>query len=266
MEKIFHKINSNAAVSMYQSLIDECISNSCESTNTIYKYYNEMKKIDKGVLFDRNLASADALAFFFDGIDISFVDKSKTYKKRFLRMIQRLCNYSLVYGFDCTGKVTVKIDEKLDEVDIKYTGEKLCDRKQNWQAIDNIEMLNETPLSRLQDTFDEYKNNGALDNQVEFVLRSYLKDIKVSETYLNDLKNWKYQTIVFGKSDYPLFERDFMLLDKVVLRYFEDLMTKRVQKDLRRDDIKVKCFLDEENQMNLIVSKCYFKQKKKNAQ
>lgn len=264
MEKLFHKINSNAAFSMYQSLIDECISNLRESTNTIYKYYTEIKKIDKSVLVDRNLASSDALAFFFEDEKISFVGKSKTYKKCFLRMVERLCNYSLVYGFDCTGKVTVKIDENLDDLDIKYTGEKLCDRRQKWQAIDNIEMLNQIPLNRLQDTFDEYKNNDALDSQIEFVLRSYLKDIRVSENYLKDLKNWKHQIVVFGKSDYHLFERDFMLLDKEVLKYFEDLMTKRVQKDLRRDDIKVKCFLDEEKQINLSISKRHFKQKKKN--
>ena len=266
MEKIFHKINSNASVAMYQALIDECTLNVKESTNAIYKYYTEIKKIDKSVLYDRNLASSDALAFFFDDVKISFMNKSKTYKKHFLRTIERLCNYSLVYGFDCTGKVTVKINENLDDLDIRYTGEKLCDRKQKWQAIDNIEMLNEIPLNRLQETFDEYKNNDALDNQVEFVLRSYLKDIKVSENYLDDLKKWKYRTVIFGKSTYPLFERDFMLLDKEVLKYFEDLMTKRVQKDLKRDDIKVKLFLDEENQINLIISKRYFRQKKKNMQ
>lgn len=268
MEKIFHKINSNSACSMYKSLIDDCISDMRDGTDTtyaVYKFYKEIKRLDKSVLYDRHVASSDALDFFFEGTRVPFVGKSKTYKKHFLRMVEKLCKYSLVYGFDCTGKVTIKIDECLDELDIRYTGEKICDRKESWLASYNIENLNEVPFSRLQSTYDEYKNKCfLLDHQVEFVLKSYFRDIKVSENYLNDLKNWKHQTVVFGKSDYPLFERDFMLLDKEVLKYFEDLMTKRVQKDLRKDDIKVKLFLDEENQINLIVSKRYFKQKKKN--
>jgi len=267
MKNFFKAVNENSLVNLNAHIIDDLLF--CDDVKCIdvfEKYLSQMSLVDKSLLNDDNLGKLEALEAFFGKSELpSFEGKSKMYKKSFLSMLKNLSQKEMLYELNGSERISFSIDADSHMLNVEYTNQKLCDRKDNSLAISNINDLKGISLNGLQDKYEEYKSKDIpLDSQVEFVLRSYLNTIKVSNSYKDSLENWKSNIIVYGKSEYYLFERDFLLLDDAVLNYFDYLMTMRVQTDLGRDDIVARVILDEEARVALLISKQYFKQKVKN--
>lgn len=269
MKQFFKTVNENSIVYLNTALINDFFyCDDIKSMNTFERYLLQMSSVDKTLLNDRNLGALEALEVYFGKSELSsFEGKSKTYKKYFLNMLKGLCEKEMVSVLNGNEKINIVINKQSQLLDIEYTGEKLCDRKDNSLAISNIKGLSCDSLDEIRNKYEQYKlENISLDSQVEFVLRNYFNYLKASESYIKGLPNWKHDIISFGKSEYSLFEHDFLLLDKVVLDYFDYLMTLRVQADLERDDIKAKVILEADNQIALLILKKHSKQKNKNMQ
>lgn len=266
METLFKKLNENATVAMYAGLIEDFISEDTKSyIPVIYGYYLDVKNIDKNNLSDKNLAQLEALQFFFKKFDIPFKEKSNTYKKYFLKLLTKLYQHQLLYGFNDNNRVNISLDLEKNCVEYDFTHEKVCDRKYQDLAIQNINNLKDVELESLDEILTEYeKQPWLLDWQVAFVLKSYLNEIVVSDSYHEELLNWKNQMVVFGKSENQLFEKTYFYLDQIVRDYMDSLFTKRVRADLGRDDVIVHSVLDYDNKVVFVISKQYNKQKKKN--
>ena len=265
MEELFKKLNDNSTIMMYSTIIDEVIKEDKQNQmKAIQDFFLKMKMVDKNVLNDKNLGVLEALEFFFEDKKIDFSSKSKRYKKYFLKMLSTVYQHESLYEFNDNHPVLLTIDEETNDINLQYEDKKLCDRKNNSLAIANIHELQNISPDKLMDKYNQYKMGEIpCDLQVLFVLESYLKTIELSTTYLNDVQNWSKQIVVYGNvSSY--YVKQFYDLDKIVLDYFDELMTQRVQADLKRNDVVVHAFIDGDNQFSLLITKQHKKQKNKN--
>lgn len=267
MEKIFKKLNDNSTIMMYSSLIYEVIKEDKQNQiNAIYNFYSKMKTVDKSVLNDKNLGLLEALEFFFEDKNIDFSNKSKRYKKHFLAMLSIVYQHESIYEFNYNRPVLFTIDEETNCINIQYENKNLCERKENALTIANVCELRRTSLDNLMDKYQQYQMGKIpCDKQVLFVLECYLRGIEISKTYLDDIQNWSKQVIVYGNVP-PHFAEQFYNLDEIVVDYFNELMTQRIQSDLKRDDIVAHAFIDGDNQFSLLITKQHKKQKNKNMQ
>lgn len=267
LEDLFNKLNDNSIVRMETFLIEDLIATDKQNhMDTIYHYLLAIKeKIDRNNLNNANLAKLNALELLFENSNISFKGKTNGYKRIFLKMLQLVLQHQELYVKNNNCRVTASIDPTFDRVRLHYTMDKICERKDQSLAIRNIQDFKNTPLNELQNKLGDYLAIPLfIDPQVAFVLKNYLQGIEVSETYAQDIKNWKHGFVVYGTIPEVEVEQ-FYALDHSVLDYFNYLMTQRVQQDLDRDDIAVQyIYVDEENKVSLMITKQYAKQKTQN--